>query len=94
MKHISFFLNFKVLVENKSGYLKIKIKHIGLVENKNGSSLKTLRINGKFEFNSNGFKAYCAHNEIKTKVLQHIPQQNGNAKHKYQTIVEMNISIF
>ena len=69
----SYFIQFKAFVEKQSGH-----------------SLKILRIDCGKEFNDQRFIKFCKEHGIKKELpIRHTPYQNGIAKRKNRTIVEM-----
>ncbi|PNX94522.1 copia-type polyprotein [Trifolium pratense] len=77
-------------LKNKSSALEYFKKFKNMVEKETGESICCLRTDRGGEFNSNEFNNFCEVNGIKRQVTAaYTPQQNGIAKRKNRTIMDM-----
>ena len=81
-----YFLKCKELEKIRKKFKEFK----ALTENSSGKKVKTLRIDNGKEFTSEIFKEFCINVGIKREfIVPYNPQQNGVAKRKTITIVEV-----
>ena len=77
------------LCEKAQAFVRFK-EWLQLVENEIGNILKKFRTDGGGEFISNEFDDFCKGKGINRQLTTaHTPQQNGVAKRRNQTIMEM-----
>ncbi|GAU17221.1 hypothetical protein TSUD_324240 [Trifolium subterraneum] len=78
------------LIKKKTDVLDVFIKYKFMVERQSGHKLETLRTDGGGEYETNEFDALCEKEGIVHEVVPaYTPQQNGTAKRKNRTIMNM-----